>query len=489
MTPASAKIREWRENPIQFVREQFGTEPDAWQKEVLRAFASKDPKASRISMQACAGPGKTAAEAWCGWNFLSCYADKGYHPNAAAMAVTSDNLKDNLWKEMAVWMERSPFLKSAFVWTKERIFAKSYPATWFMSARSWSKSANAEEQGRTLSGLHSRYILYLIDESGDISPNVLRSAEQGLSNCEWGKILQAGNPTSMEGMLYAAATLLRHNWTVIRITGDPDDANRSPRISLAWAKEQIKQYGRDDPWVMAYILGQFPPSSINTLLGPDEVEAAMSRHLREDVYNWSQKRLGIDVARFGDDMTVIFPRQGKAAFRAVQMRHKRDSPVSVDIANRVMAAKGKWGSELEFFDDTVGWSHGAIDYMRNAGYSPNAILFNGKAPDPRYKNMRAYMWLKMAEWIRAGGALPRIPELVGELTIPTYTFMGGQFVMEEKDKIKERLKRSPNYADALGLTFAIPDMPASIILPAGVQNNNPHPNHASDYDPQDENRY
>ena len=487
MTPASSKIKEWRENPVTFVRQVFGVEPDEWQKEVLMTFASKDPKASRISMQACAGPGKTSCLSWCGWNFLLCYAEKGYHPNAAAMAVTSDNLKDNLWKEMAVWMERSDLLKSAFVWTKERIFAKQHSATWWMSARTWSKSANEEEQGRTLSGLHSRFILYLIDESGDISPNVLRSAEQGLSNCQFGKILQAGNPTSMEGMLYAAATLLRHNWTVIRITGDPDDSNRSPRISLEWARDQIKQYGRDDPWVMAYILGQFPPSSLNTLIGPDEVDAAMNRHLREDVYNWSQKRLGIDVARFGDDLTVLFPRQGKAAFRPAPMRHKRDSPVSVDIANRVMLAKGKWGSEMEFFDDTVGWSHGAIDVMRGAGYSPLAVLFNGKAPDPRYKNMRAYMWLKMVEWIRGGGALPKVPELVGELTIPTYTFSGGQFILEEKDKIKLRLKRSPNYADALALTFAVPDMPASLILPGNIQQS-AHPNHVSEYDPYAEGR-
>lgn len=486
MTPAQNKIRIWRENPIQFVRDLFGVEPDIWQKNALTAFASKDPKCSRISLQACAGPGKTAVLAWCGWNFLLCYADKGYHPNAAAMAVTSDNLKDNLWKEMAVWRERADLLRALFTWTKERIFANDHPATWFLSARTWSKSANDDEQGRTLSGLHSRYILYLIDESGDISPNVLRSAEQGLSNCAWGKILQAGNPTSMEGMLYAAATRLRHLWTVIRITGDPDADDRSPRIDIEWAREQIRQYGRTDPWVMAYILGLFPPSSLNTLIGPDEVEAAMRRHLREDVYSWAQKRLGVDVARFGDDLTVLFPRQGKAAFRPVPMRHARDTPVSVEIANRVMLAKGKWNSEMEFFDDTVGWSHGAIDVLRASGYSPSPIVFHGKAPDPRYKNMRAYMWFQMVKWIREGGALPMIPELVAELTTPTYTYSGGQFLLEEKDKVKARLKRSPNYADALALTFAIPDMPGTLSIP-GIQSSDTG-KLLHDYDPYSEDR-
>lgn len=476
---ATEKIKEWRRKPAKFVWDNFHIEPDAWQVEALDAFA--DPEKPRISLQACAGPGKTAALSWCGWNFLTCYADVGHHPNAAAMAVTSDNLKDNLWKEMAVWQGRSEFLSKAFTWTKERIFANDHPKTWFMSARTWSKSANDEEQGRTLSGLHSKYILYLIDESGDISPAVLRSAEQGLSNCAWGKILQAGNPTSLQGMLHFASSIMRHLWHVIRITGDPDDPKRSSRINIDWAREQIGLYGRDNPWVMAYILGLFPPSSINTLIGPDEVEAAMKRHLRPEAYNWSQKRLGVDVARFGDDRTCIFPRQGLAAFKPVVMRHNPKDPVSVNIANRVMAAKFKWGSEIEFFDDTVGWSHGAIDTMRAAGHSPIPILFHGKANEPRYKNKRSEMWLEMVKWIKAGGALPFIPELIAELTTPTFSFMNGQYVVEEKDLVKKRLKRSPDLGDALALTFALPDMPSATNSIQGIKNQSSSLLH--EYDP------
>jgi hypothetical protein len=67
--------------------------------------------------------------------------------------------------------------------------------------------------------------------------------------------------------------------------------------------------------------------------------------------------------------------------------------------------------------------------------------------------------------MKGGMALPNIPELVAELTVPTYTFLGGQFVLEEKDQIKARLGRSPDLADALAETFAIPDMPGGM---AGV---------------------
>jgi hypothetical protein len=70
--------------------------------------------------------------------------------------------------------------------------------------------------------------------------------------------------------------------------------------------------------------------------------------------------------------------------------------------------------------------------------------------------------MKMAEWVRNGGALPNIPEMVAELTEPTYTFIGGQFAVEEKDQLKLRIGKSPDLADALALTFSMVDMPGQM---------------------------
>ena len=458
MTPAQLKIREWRRDPVLFARDNFQFEPDPWQKGALESFGRQDQAKLRLSLQACVGPGKSAVLAICGWNFLSCYGEIGNHPKGAAVSITSDNLKDNLWPEFSKWQSRSPFLKAAFTWTKERIFANDHPETWFLSARSWSKTADPEEQGRTLSGLHSGYVLVLIDESGEIPLSVLKSGEQTMSekDCEFGRIIQAGNPTSLQGMLYAAATTLRDQWEVIRITGDPDDANRSSRIDIEWARKQIETYGRDNPWVMATILGQFPPASINSLLGVEEVEAAMNRTATEDKYSFSQKRLGIDAARFGDDPWVIFPRQGIAAFTPIEMRNPR----TFEVAARIAVKKAEFGSEMELYDDTGGYAAGAIDAAIQGGYSPVPVPFSGKASNPRFFNRRSEIWFNMAEWVKRGGILPKIPGLVAELTTPTYTYQGGKFRLEEKDQIKKRLGRSPNYADALALTFAMPDQPA-----------------------------
>lgn len=479
MMSAQARILEWKNKPAKFVYDNFGITPDPWQIEALEAFADWDK--DRISLQACVGPGKSALLAWCGWNFLTCYVDRGEHPKGAAVSITADNLKDNLWAELSKWRDRSPFLMGAFEWTKERVFAKDFPATWFLSARSFSKTANAEEQGRTLSGLHSKYVLALIDESGDIPPPVAKAAEQILSSCEWGKIIQAGNPTSHDGILYAAATSQRHLWHVIRITSDPDDPKRSSRVDIDWAREQIKAYGRDNPWVMSSVLGEFPPTSINTLLGPDDVAKAMNRHLRADQYEFAQKRLGIDCARFGDDISCIFPRQGLAAFKYVEMRGARSN----DIAARVAQAKVKWGSELEIVDGTGGYGSGVIDSLIQAGYSPLEIHFSGKAIDPRYGNKRAEMWMLMADWIKRGGALPPSPELARELTTPTYTFTNGKFMIEPKEQIKKRLGFSCDRSDALALTFALPEMPTQKFSHPLIKDTNQI---AHEFDPFDEKR-
>lgn len=477
----AAKLRRWRENPNTMANEEFGFCPDKWQAEALAVFPSQDDDKKRLSLQACAGPGKSALIAIMAWNFLTCYVSKGEHPKGAAVSVTWDNLQDNLWPEMAKWMKRSEFLMRSFEWTKTRIFARDHPETWFLSARSWPKTANADQQGATLSGMHARYVAFFIDESGEIPTTVLKAAEQALSNCEWGKIVQAGNPTSHEGMLYTAATVLRSLWYIISITGDPDDKDRSPRIDIEWAKEQIRLYGRDDPWVMSYILGKFPPSSINSLLSPEEVQEAQARHLRSDEFDFAQKRIGVDIARDGDDRTVIFPRQGRASFRPAIMRNSRPA----EVAARVALAQVRWNAEHIFLDDTGGWAGGVYDQLQLAGHSAIPINFSGKAIDPRYHNKRAEMWFEMAKWVKMGGALPRLSELVPELSMPQYTFRNARFLLEPKENIKKRLGTSPDLADALALTFALPEVAAThTALPVSAASQRM----TMDYDPFEESR-
>lgn len=456
---AKKKIKRWREDPVSFAIDNFGVEPDIWQREGLEACGGPPNPRRRVGFKACTGPGKSAELAWIGWHRLTCFADRGEHPKGAAISGEGlDNLRDNLWAELSKWQQRSEFLMRAFTHNQAAIRANDHPETWFLSARSYAKDANPDAIGRSLSGLHSRYPFLLLDETGAMPVAVGQKATQIFTGgVEDGLIAQAGNPTSTNGLLHHSATQERPLWVFITITADPDDPKRTPRVDIEHARQQIEMYGRDNPWIMATILGLFPLHGFNTILSLDEVELAMNRTTSDDAISWSQKRLGIDVARFGDDRSVIFPRQGLMAHRPVELRKVR----TTDIAARVMMAKNKWGSEMEFIDDTGHWGHGVIDNLIAAGYSPLGIQFHGPANDPRYKNRRAEMWLLMADWVKRGGCLPKIPELVGELTTPTYTFSQGKLMLEDKDQVKKRLGRSPDLADALALTFCLPEMPSA----------------------------
>lgn len=458
---AVARVRSYREVPngaAKFVYETFGVTPDPWQEQALAAFC--DPSKQRLSLQAAAGVGKSAVMSWCAWYFLAtqCLAI-GEHPKGIVTGITDANLRDNFWSEMAKWKGRSEWLNAAFTWSAQRIFANDHPETWFLGRRNWPKAGSADEQGATLSGLHGRAVAAFIDESGAIPPTVLRAGEQALADKPWfGKIMQAGNPISLDGMLFAAANKLREQWTIVIVTNDPDDPMRSPRGDIDWARKQIQMYGRDNPWVQSYLLGKFPQASLNSLIGHEDVLAAMNRHLAPDEYSWAQKRLGIDVARFGDDRSVIAPRQGLAIFKPKILRNAR----TTDLAAAAFIAKQRFGSELEFVDESGFLGAGVVDNLLAAGVPAMAVQFAGKANDPRYANRRAEMWLSMTDAIKRGAALPNEDALVEELTAPTYTFVNGRFLLEDKDMIKKRIGRSPDIADAIALTYALPDMPAAM---------------------------
>jgi len=354
---------------------------------------------------------------------------------------------------MSLWQQKSPLLQKTFTWNKTRIFANEAPENWWMSARSWPKAADANSLGNTLAGIHADYILFLLDETGSMPDAIMASAEAALSSCIEGHIVQAGNPTHLTGPLYNACTTERRLWFVREISSDPDDPMRSTRVSKDWARDQIEKYGRDNPFVLVSVFGQFPPNSLNALIGPDEVSAAMKRYYREQDYSTSARILGCDVARFGDDSSVIYPRQGIMAFPKMKFRNVN----GVQGAGLVARKWNDWKADGCFIDDTGGFGASWIDNLMTMGKTPIGIHFaSTKNISPRYYNKRTEMAFEAVEWVKRGGALPEDPELLAAMTKTSYAFKGDKMLLEPKDLIKQKLGYSPDEFDALMLTFAEP---------------------------------
>jgi hypothetical protein len=117
----------------------------------------------------------------------------------------------------------------------------------------------------------------------------------------------------------------------------------------------------------------------------------------------------------------------------------------------------RWQPDAVFID--AGAGAGVIDRLRQLGHDVVEVNFGGKPTDPRYVNKRAEMWHELADWVRAGGAIPNDNSLKLELATPTYKYdAANRIQLEGKDEIKKRLPEagSPDLADALALTFAQP---------------------------------
>ena len=129
----------------------------------------------------------------------------------------------------------------------------------------------------------------------------------------------------------------------------------------------------------------------------------------------------------------------------------------MELAARVANLIEEHDPDAVFCDSGAG---GVIDRLRQLSYDVIEIPFGGKATKPeKYINRRSEMWWLMKEWVEEGGAIPNDAALKQELSTPIYWYDNiGRRVLESKDQIKKRLQGagSPDLADALALTFALP---------------------------------
>lgn len=202
-------------------------------------------------------------------------------------------------------------------------------------------------------------------------------------------------------------------------------------------------------------LCDFSAAQDNGLIPIDDIRAAANKFYRESEYMGAPLIYGIDVARFGSDASVIFKRRGLVAFEPIVIR-KFDN---MALADRIAVEMAKEKPDAVFIDSGAG--QGVIDRLRQMRFDVVEVPFGAQAIDKeQFANRRMEMWWNMAQWIKQGGAIPPDPVLQGDLGAPTYGYTPkGPKILEAKDKLKERIGRSPDLADALALTFAAPVAP------------------------------
>ena len=163
------------------------------------------------------------------------------------------------------------------------------------------------------------------------------------------------------------------------------------------------------------------------------------------------KVLGVDIARYGDDSSVIFPVQGLKAYEPIVMR-KMDN---VSVANKVEGLMRSF--EPDYVRVDAGRGEGVIDILRSRGLRISEVNFGGRAMSAYYANAKAEMWHGMKQWLDKGGCLPNLPKLVTELSTPTYAMnRSNKMQIESKESLRSRGVSSPDMADALALAVGVP---------------------------------
>lgn len=397
------------------------------------------------------------------------------HCKGIVTAVTASQLTTKTWAEINKWMKRS-VVADMFEYTADSIRAKEAPETWRVDAVTCK-----EENSESFAGQHaaSSSPFYIFDEASGISEKIFEVAEGGLTDGE-PFMFMFGNPTRASGTFYAAFNdrKKRASWYT-RHVDSRDVAITNKRQIEAWRDE----YGEDSDFFRVRVRGEFPNQASNQFIPSFSVEEAMKRAPTDHP---TVATIGVDVARYGDDDSVIFFRFGKNAKLPYRAFHGLSVVALAHEIKKAIAYCYELGfKQVYCFVDETGVGAGVVDILLDAGYKEvYGINFSMAADDSnQFDRKRDEIWGRAREWLKKG-CLVEDEDLKHDLVAPEYEIRpSGAIKLESKESMKKRGLSSPDIADAFCLTFS---MLIAEYSPEDYQRTNQHVAQARmDYNPLD----
>jgi len=423
--------------------------PREWQSDILEKIKSHlgNPETRcqplQIAVASGHGIGKSALIAMImEWAQSTCEDCK-----IIATAGTGTQLQTKTVPEVQKWFRLAI---NAHWWdinaTSIRVKDAAHQAMWRTDFITWSM-----QKTEAFAGLHNqgKRIVIIFDEASSIDDLIWEVTEGALTDEDTEIIWIAfGNPTRNTGEFYRAITGA-NRWITRQI-----DSRTVEGTNKALLDAQIREWGEDSDRARVRIRGEFPRGGSTQFISGDVVAAARKRVA--EGYQKMPIILGVDVARFGDDRSVIFKRQGRYSC-IVGKYYGQDTQ---KVGGKVQAAIDEIKPDAVVIDgDGIG---GAVyDFLKIRGYDRKAALVEfhggGTPTDPhKYLNRRAEIWGDMKDWLE-GGQIPDEPEMDTDLTGPDYGYhpTKGCLMLEKKDEMKARGVDSPDLGDALAMTFAV----------------------------------
>lgn len=447
------KIPEYRKDPVLFAQEVLKFEPDEWQKDALMDLAA-NPK---VAIKSGQGVGKTGLEAVALLWFLCCYP----YPRIVATAPTKQQLHDVLWSEVSKWQSKSPLLSEILKWTKTYIYMVGNEKRWFAVARTATKPENMQ-------GFHEDNMLFIVDEASGVTDPIMEAILGTLSG-ENNKLLMCGNPTKTSGTFYDAFHADRAMYKYHTVSSA--DSQRTNKQNI---EALIRKYGRESNVVLVRVFGEFPKQEDDVFIMLSNIEQCGSKvyELPEDK-GMTYIMFGVDVARFGDDETVIY-RNAKGKLKMSVKRHGQDLMATVgDIVaqyKNVIKEFPEYTGPIYVNIDDTGLGGGVTDRLKevkreqklhrlfvipiNAAEKIDTDTKEGKEAAEYYNNLTTHMWAVLRDLLENKQIeIEDEADTFAQLSIRKY-FMAsnGKLELESKKEMKKRGVSSPDRADAAALS-------------------------------------
>lgn len=444
-------IRYYADRPVHFVEDILRATPDTEQARILQSVADN----AMTSVRSGHGVGKSAVEAWTVIWFM---ATRPF-PKVPCTAPTQHQLFDILWAEISKWLRNNPALENEFVWTREKVYLKGYPEEWFAVARTATKPD-------ALQGFHADNVLYIIDEASGVSDKIFEPVLGALSTAG-SKLLMCGNPTQLNGFFYESHHKNRHAYAAFHI-----DGRKSSRVDREFVDKIINMYGEDSDVFRVRVAGDFPLQEDDVFIPLPLIERSVTMGMDyKPGATPDTIHIGCDVARFGDDKTVI----GYKVDAQVQFSDRRRGQDTMKTADKIielgesLVARYKWTGKIPVKIDDGGVGGGVVDRLRQikrnnperfAWLEVFPVKFGVRIKNKHYHDSTSYMTgvvkkllmphdeqglLKPVELI-----LPEDDNLAAQLSSRKYRLTeASKIQVESKETMKKRGLPSPDEADCL----------------------------------------
>lgn len=459
-------VKRLQEDPVWTVREIFGGDPWRVQEEVIRAAFTYPA----VLVPSCHSAGKSWLAARTILSFLYAF------PNSLVIssAPVWKQVENIIWREIAL----------AWRGAKYPIGGKLSNARLEIEAGTWYAFGFKSEDTRPeqMQGFHSEHLLIVIDEGSGFPDALFEALEANVSGGN-SHLLVIGNPTRTNGFFYDGCTKYRGRYHVIKITAfdtpnftsngignlddlmamDEEEAKALPLVKPTlitpwWVWDKVKKYGADSGYVKTRILAEFDDTESRSIIPLSWAETAARRSAENPpTDNDLPIELGVDVARYGGDETVIAVRHGSKhtrteRFRGQDLMQTVNTVVAITNEERASAIKV----------DGVGVGGGVVDRLSELGLPVVDVNVGQAASDPeQFPNLRAELWWMFRNRLDPNAkpedqvSIMQDDELLSQLSAPQYSFDSrGRVVVERKEDMARRGIKSPDIADAVILAFA-----------------------------------